>query len=121
MARLAAGVLLVDIDGTIVEIEGGFSIMPNTTKREAVVSQSGKVLYKTTPTAAGFKGTLLVTQEVTGAWLLSIVEKGCTVRLRDGRQFAFSECTSTGEYEHDGVEGTVPVEFFAQSCTETVA
>lgn len=115
---LSAGVLVVDIDGEIVEIEGSFSIMPNTIKREPVVSQSGKVFAKTTPVHCGFKGTLLVTDQITGAWYAGITDKGCSVRIRGGRSYSFDGCYSVGELEHNGVDGTAEIEVFAQSCTE---
>lgn len=119
MADLSSGVLLVDIDGEICEFEGSFSVQPNAQSREAKVSHSGKVGVKRTPIAPGFKGTIQVYPNVGAGWYHALVEKGCTVITR-GRKYSFSGCTSTGTWEHELDEGTVPVEFFAQACEEDI-
>lgn len=119
MADLSAGVMLLDIDGTIVEVLGSFSVQPNAVTREAVVSESGVVSVKTTPVAPMVKATVLVMGEITGAWLASIVNKRGSVRLRDGRVYAFDGLTSTASFEHNAIDGTVDLEFFMQKCIET--
>ena len=119
MAALSAGVLVVDIDGQIIEAEGDFTIQPNATSRESVVGESGKVFSKTTPIAPTIKGSILVTEEITPSWYASIVEKPASVRLRDGRVYSAIGVTSVGTFEHDLIGGKVAVEFYAQSirCT----
>lgn len=119
MADLSSGVLLVDIDGTICEFEGSFTVQPNSESREPKISHSGKVGIKRTPIAPGFKGTIQVYSSVGGGWYDSIVEKGCTVITR-GRRYSYTGCTSSGTWEHELDEGTVSVEFFAQACEEDI-
>lgn len=119
MAALSSGALLVEIDGQIIEAEGDFSVQSNSTSRESVVGESGKVYTKTTPIAPTIKGSILVTEEVTPAWYVAIVEKPASVRLRDGRVYSATGLTSVGTFEHDIIGGKVPVEFYAQQirCT----
>ncbi len=114
MAALSAGVLVVDIDGQIIEAEGDFTVQPSATSRESVVGESGKVYTKTTPVAPTIKGSILVTEEITPAWYASIIDKPASVRLRDGRVYSATGTTSVGTFEHDLVGGKVPVEFYAQ-------
>ena len=116
MAQLSAGVLVVNVDGQIFEVEGDFSVQPNATSREAVVSESGKVFAKTMPMAPTIKGTMLTTSETTPEWYAAIIEKPASVRLRDGRVYSADAVTSVGTYEHDLIGGKVPVEFFASAA-----
>ena len=94
MAALSAGVLVVDIDGQIIEAEGDFTIQANATSRESVVGESGKVFSKTTPIAPTIKGSILVTEEITPEWYRTIIDKAASVRLRDGRVYSAIGVTS---------------------------
>ena len=116
MAALSAGVLVVNVDGQIFEVEGDFSVQPNATSREMVVAESGKPFTKTTPIVPTIKGSMLVTAETTPAWYAAIVDKPMSVRLRDGRVYAADSVTSSGTYEHDVIGGKVPVEFYASAA-----
>jgi len=113
--QLSAGVLVVEVDGLPLEVEGSFTCQPNTESREAKVSQSGKVGYITTPIPATIEGVIFVTDDITPAWYAGIVNKTASVRLRDGRIYSFRGLSTNGMFEHDTINGTAPFSAFAES------
>lgn len=115
---IGAGVLTTDIDGTMIDVEGTFDIQPNSLKYSAKIASSGRVYSVAEPIAPGFKCAAIVTASVTGAWYASIRNKSGSIKLRDGRTYTFSQLNSMGEFPHAAQDGTVALEFFAQSCTE---
>lgn len=116
MANLKSGVLLVEIGGVICEFEGSFTVQPNNREREAKISHSGKVGYKSTPIAPMVRGTMQVYDDQTSTWFAELINSEVTVKT-DGRTYKFTGATSKGTYEHELVEGTVEIEIFAQACT----
>lgn len=117
MANLNAGVLLTEMDGRIVQVEGSFVVRTSTETREAKMSHAGKVGVKRTPVAPGFTCTVQVYDDDTAAFFAALINKDCSVKTR-GRTYAFTGATSTGSFDHDIVEGTAEIEVFAQTITE---
>lgn len=117
MADLSSGVLSVELDGRIVEVEGSFVVRTSSETREPKISHGGKVGIKRTPVAPGFTCTLQVYDDDTVDFYHALVGKTCRVRTR-GRTYEFTGCTTTGTLEHDLVEGTAEIEVFAQTCTQ---
>lgn len=117
MADLNSGVLLVEMDGRIVEVEGSFVVRTSTETREAKMAHSGRIGIKRTPTAPGFTCTVQVYDDDTAAFWAAFINKDCTVKTR-GRTYVFTGATTTGAFDHDLVEGTAEVEVFAQRITE---
>ncbi len=121
MPDISSGVLVFELGGRIVEVEGTFSVQPSRTKREAVVGESGKVYTRTMPEIPTIKGDVLVTEDVTAAWYSSLDGVRGSCRLRDGRSYSFSGLTSVGTFEHDVIGGKVSIECFAAEIVEKVA
>lgn len=117
MANLVSGLLIAEIGGLICEFEGEFTVQPNNREREPKISHSGKVGYKSTPIAPRVTGTMQVYGAQTAAWYAGLVNAEVTVKT-DGRTYKLTGATSVGTYEHALIEGTVPVDIFAQTCDE---
>lgn len=117
MANLSAGVLAVEMDNRIVEVEGSFVVRTSSETREAKISHSGKVGIKRTPVAPGFTCTVQVYDDDTADFFAALINKTCQVRTR-GRTYQFTGATTTGSFDHDIVEGTAEIEVFAQTCTQ---
>lgn len=117
MADLHAGVLLVEMDGRIVEVEGSFVVRTSTETREAKMAHSGKVGVKRTPVAPGLTCTVQVYDDDTSAFWAAFINKDCMVKTR-GRVYQLTGATTTGAFDHDLVEGTAEIEIFAQRIVE---
>lgn len=117
MAALQAGVMLVRIGGQDIQVEGGFTVNPATVIRESKISLQGNVSWTRKPQPASLKATVQVFPGIDADLFASFVDTEAEVRLDGGRVYSFTGLTSTGNFEHNVVDGTVDLECFAQSCT----
>lgn len=114
---LRAGLLLLNIGGKHVQVEGAFSVDTSTELREPKVSLQGRIFTKRTKKAGMLKATILITEDITPEWAASIDNVESEVRINGGRAYAITGLTSNGAFEHDVVEGTFALECYFQSCT----
>jgi hypothetical protein len=117
MASLQAGVMLVRIGGEDLQVEGTFTVNPAIRVRTAKTSLQGNVSFTTTPQPAMLKATIQVFPGVDADMFGRFLNTEAEVRLDGGRVYSFTGLTSTGNYEHNVVDGTVDLECFAQTCT----
>jgi len=116
MAALQAGVMLVRIGGRDIQVEGSFEVNPATVIREAKTSLQGNVSFTRKPQPASLKATVQVFPGIDAAAFASMVNTEAEVRLDGGRVYSFTGLTSTGNFPHNVVDGTVDLECFAQTC-----
>jgi hypothetical protein len=119
MPRLSSGVLVLDLGGQVVEVEGSFSVQTSRIKREAVSGESGRIYTKTTPNVPMIEGEILVDETITPAWYESLNGVRGSCRLRDGRVYAFVGLTSDAEFKHDAVAGKLPINCFCDDIEQT--
>ncbi len=119
MPRLSSGVLVLDLGGTVVEVEGSFSIQTSRVKREAVSGESGRIFTRSVPEVPRITGDVLVDATVTPAWYAALEGVTGSVRLRDGRVYGFRGLTSEAVFEHDVVAGKLPINCYCDEITQT--
>jgi len=110
MGKRIAGTMYVKIDGSQIELSGGFECPANAVKRETVMGTNGPAGYKETAIRPYVKGSFIFNADFPLATLQSNTAMSVTVELANGAVYTLSDAWLEGDSVVKGDDGTIDIE-----------
>ena len=109
----AKGVAHFKIDGVPYsnDVDGGFEIKIQNTKKETLVASDGQLLYSQKPQPSSISGKLLVKPETDLSKLIDATNVTVTVQTFDGQVYGLRNAVYVGDASFSSSDGQVSVSF----------